>query len=108
MTSLNVTSSIDSTPAPFHRQARLVYINHRPAFGLNPADLHRAFDVLADQLSPEDGQPEINRENLLFLLQQYGEHLSDYEMADCLSNLLQIPNASTEMFDVITADDAGT
>ena len=85
-----------------------MYINHRPAFGLNPTDLQHAFDVLADQLSPEDGQPEINRENLLFLLQQYGEHLSDYDMADCLSNLLQISNGSTDMFDLITADDAGT
>ena len=36
------------------------------------------------QITSEDGQPQINRENLLFLLQQYGEHINDYEMADCL------------------------
>ena len=26
----------------------LVYINHRPAFGLNPADLNQAFNILSD------------------------------------------------------------
>ncbi|CAF4575897.1 unnamed protein product [Rotaria socialis] len=54
------------------------YVNHRLAFGLNPADLNYAFNVLSDQLNPEDGQSQINHENLLFLLQQYGEHMNDY------------------------------
>ena len=83
-----------------------VYINHRPAFGLNPADLHRAFDVLSDQLSLGDGQPEMTRENLLNLLQQCGEHMSDYEMADSLSNLLHLNNQSTDLFDTMNAEDA--
>ncbi|CAF5059740.1 unnamed protein product [Rotaria sp. Silwood1] len=66
----------------------LLYINHLPAFGLNPADLNQAFNGLSDQLNPDNNQPQITRENLLFLLQQYGEHMNDYEMADCLGNLL--------------------
>ena len=83
-----------------------VYINHRPAFGLNPADLHRAFDVLCDQISSLDGQPQMTRENLLNLLQQCGEHMSDYEMADCLSNLLHLNNQSTDLFKTMNAEDA--
>ena len=83
-----------------------VYINHRPAFCLNPADLHQAFNVLADQLNPTDGQPELNRENLLTLLQQHGEHMSDYEMADCLANLLHLNNQSNDMFETMNAEDA--
>ncbi|CAF4792135.1 unnamed protein product, partial [Rotaria sp. Silwood2] len=83
-----------------------LYINHRPAFGLNPADLNHAFNVLCNQYDPEDGQPQMNRENLLYLLQQYGEHMSDYEMADCLANLLHLNNESTEMFDTMNAEDA--
>ena len=84
----------------------LVYINHRPAFGLNPTDLHRAFDVLSYQLSLGDGQREMTRENLLNLLQQCGEHMSDYEMADSLSNLLHLNNQSTDLFDTMNAEDA--
>ncbi|CAF0905178.1 unnamed protein product [Adineta ricciae] len=83
-----------------------LYINHRPAFGLNPADLSHAFNVLSDEISSDDGQPEINRENLLCLLQRYGEHINDYEMAECLANLLNLNNETTEMFDTMNADDA--
>jgi hypothetical protein len=84
----------------------LVYINHRPAFGLNPADLNHAFSVLADELNPDNRQPQITRENLLYLLQQFGEHMNDYEMADCLANLLNLNNESTELFDTMNAEDA--
>ncbi|CAF0765825.1 unnamed protein product [Adineta steineri] len=83
-----------------------LYINHRPAFGLNPADLTHAFNVLSDQLNSNNGQPEIYRENLLCLLQQYGEHINDYEMAECLANLLNLNHETTEMFDTMNADDA--
>jgi hypothetical protein len=86
-----------------------VYINHRPAFGLNPADLQRAFNVLADRLGIPDGQPELSRESLLDLLQQHGEHISDYEMADCLSNLLHADEpAATDVLETMDADDACT
>ncbi|CAF5016533.1 unnamed protein product [Rotaria sp. Silwood1] len=82
-----VTQKILLSEIPFVMRA-LVYINHLPAFGLNPADLNQAFNGLSDQLNPDNNQPQITRENLLFLLQQYGEHMNDYEMADCLGNLL--------------------
>lgn len=62
---------------------------------------------MADQLNPTDGQPELNRENLLTLLQQQGEHMSDYEMAECLANLLNLNNQSNEMFETMSAEDAG-
>ncbi len=84
----------------------LVYINHRPAFGLNPADLNQAFGVLSDELNSNNNQPQISRENLLYLLQQFGEHMNDYEMADCLANLLNLNNESTELFDTMNAEDA--
>jgi hypothetical protein len=48
----------------------------------------------------------MNRENLLFLLQQFGEHMNDYEMADCLANLLNLNNESIELFDTMNAEDA--
>ena len=48
----------------------------------------------------------MTRENLLNLLQQCGEHISDYEMADCLSNLLHLNNQSTDLFDTMNAEDA--
>ncbi|CAF0870190.1 unnamed protein product [Rotaria sp. Silwood1] len=82
-----VTQKILLSEIPFVMRA-LVYINHLPAFGLNPADLNQAFNGLSDRLNPDNNQPQITRENLLFLLQQYGEHMNDYEMADCLGNLL--------------------
>ena len=85
-----------------------MYINHRPAFGLNPADLYHAFSTLSNQINSENGQPQMYRENLLYLLQQYGEHMNDYEMADCLSNLLHLSNESIEMFDTMNAEDACT
>lgn len=84
----------------------VVYINHRPAFGLNPGDLNHAFDVLADESSPEDGQPQLSRENLLYLLQQHGEHMNDYEMADCLANLLNLNNENNDLFQTMNAEDA--
>lgn len=103
-----ISSNVSQTPSrsTIDRYFHSVYINHRPAFGLNPADLHRAFDVLCDQISPADGQPEMTREDLLKLLQQCGEHMSDYEMADCLSNLLHLNNQSTDLFDTMNAEDA--
>jgi hypothetical protein len=32
--------------------------------------------------------------------------MTDYEMADCLANLLHLNNESTEMFDTMNAEDA--
>ena len=73
---------------------------------MNPADLHQAFQVLSDKINPNDGQPEMSRENLLTLLQKCGEHMNEYEMADCLSNLLHLNNSSEDLFDTMNSDDA--
>ncbi|CAF1189811.1 unnamed protein product [Didymodactylos carnosus] len=78
-----------------------LYINHRPAFGLNPSDLYQAFEVLGDNLNSKTCEPEITRENLLYLLQTFGEHMSEYELADCLCNLL---NLQENIDDMNTAD----
>lgn len=48
----------------------------------------------------------MNRESLLYILQQYGEHMNDYEMADCLANLLNLNSEATEIFDTMNAEDA--
>jgi len=32
--------------------------------------------------------------------------MNDYEMADCLANLLNLNNESTELFDTMNAEDA--
>lgn len=44
----------------------IVYINHRPAFGLSPAQLVKAFHVLGEGGS-------IDRAKLLTLLQENGQ-----------------------------------
>ncbi|CAF3738597.1 unnamed protein product [Rotaria sp. Silwood1] len=61
---------------------------------------------LNDFIKCKHGQLQINHENLLFLLQQYDEHMNNYEMADCLSNLCHLNSVSTEMFDTMNAYDA--
>ncbi len=33
--------------------------------------------------------------------------MNDYEMADCLSNLLNLNNESNEMFETMNSEDAG-
>ena len=48
-----------------------VYINHRPAFGLNPEKLLWAFQTLAEH--PEIGGGFIERGDLLDLLQKKGK-----------------------------------
>lgn len=46
-----------------------VYINHRPAFGLSPAELSRAFVVLSGE---EEQSGILDRAKLLSLLQEKG------------------------------------
>lgn len=46
-----------------------VYVNHRPAFGLSPFDLHEAFTKLG---TPGDEGFAIDRNKLLTLLQNKG------------------------------------
>ena len=48
-----------------------MYINHRPAFGLSPAELSRAFVVLSGE---EEQSGVLDRAKLLSLLQEKGWH----------------------------------
>ena len=56
-----------------------MYVNHRPAFGLSPAQLTRAFCVLGQQEEEEEeGKKEwaVDRGRLLALLQEKGRKLT--------------------------------
>ncbi|NXP50877.1 CF251 protein, partial [Heliornis fulica] len=63
-----------------------LYINHRPAFGLSMREIQRAFQVLG--YDNENGDKVIDRGNLLLLLQCRGEHMTEDELAQCLTSLL--------------------
>lgn len=52
---------------------RVVYVNHRPAFGLEPEQVRWAFDVLESALNSQQG---IHRSDLLHLLQTRGNLIS--------------------------------
>ena len=55
-----------------HFSPMVVYINHRPLFGLSPAQLAKAFDVLGQK---HEGGKEwaVDRGRLLALLQERGK-----------------------------------
>ncbi|XP_074868746.1 cilia- and flagella-associated protein 251 isoform X2 [Carettochelys insculpta] len=63
-----------------------LYINHRPAFGLSMKEIENAFQVLG--YTSENGEIVINRGNLLQQLQSRGEHMTEEELAECLTTLL--------------------
>ncbi|NXA37322.1 CF251 protein, partial [Eudromia elegans] len=63
-----------------------LYINHRPAFGLSMKKIRRAFQVLG--YDNEKGEKVIDRGDLLLLLQRRGEHMTEDELAACLTTLL--------------------
>lgn len=65
-----------------------LYVNHRPAFGFNPYELIQAFQTLGD-VDEEDGEVKIDRGLLLYLLQERGEHLTETELAEHITHLLQ-------------------
>ncbi|KAL4223798.1 Cilia- and flagella-associated protein 251 [Mactra antiquata] len=62
-----------------------LYINHRPAFGLSPEKLLKAFETLG--MYTEKGSA-IDRGDLLEMLQTKGEHMTEYELAEYLMTLL--------------------
>lgn len=62
-----------------------LYVNHRPAFGLSPFDLHEGFTKLG---TPGDEGFAIDRGRLLALLQNKGEHMTEGELAEYMSTLL--------------------
>ncbi|XP_053555739.1 cilia- and flagella-associated protein 251 [Bombina bombina] len=63
-----------------------LYINHRPAFGINMKEVEYAFQVLG--FSNEKKEPIVSRGALLQLLQTKGEHMTEEELAEYLSTLL--------------------
>ncbi|NWX11723.1 CF251 protein, partial [Aegotheles bennettii] len=63
-----------------------LYINHRPAFGLSMTKIKRAFQVLG--YDNENGDKVIDRGDLLLLLQRRGEHMTEEELAQCLTTLM--------------------
>ena len=48
----------------------IVYINHRPVFGLHPEQLVEAFGKIG--IADEEGNVEISRSHLLSILQDKG------------------------------------
>ncbi|XP_067911131.1 cilia- and flagella-associated protein 251 isoform X2 [Heterodontus francisci] len=64
----------------------ILYINHRPAFGITASELRHIFDVLG--YDNENGDKAINLGELLQLLQNGGECMAEEEVAECLSTLL--------------------
>ena len=77
----------------------LVYINHRPAFGLDPQQINWSFKTLslANGIIPSnsdvDGEfstvaESISRGDLFALVQNKGEHMTEYELGDVLVSLL--------------------
>ena len=73
-----------------------LYINHRPAFGIDPLQIYNAFKVLNDNFDRrrDEGLP---RHIFLNELQSRGEHMTDYELADCVSNLLHTNHQVDEL-----------
>ncbi|NXA17425.1 CF251 protein, partial [Ibidorhyncha struthersii] len=63
-----------------------LYINHRPAFGLSMKKIQQAFQVLG--YDNENGDKVIDRGDLLLLLQCRGEHMTEDELAWCLTTLM--------------------
>jgi len=76
-----------------------VYINHRPAFGLDPYQIYNSFKVLSNELQNEESIP---RHLFLNELQTQGEHMTDYELADCVSNLMHL---NSDQVDEMTKDE---
>ena len=71
-----------------------MYINHRPAFGLDPYEIYNAFRVISNGTDSIDAVP---RKLFLDELQARGEHMTDYELADCLSHLMHTDQQVDEM-----------
>lgn len=73
-----------------------MYINHRPAFGLDPYQIYDAFRLINQKYTDQDDS-SIQRHIFLNEMQTRGEHMTDYELADCLSNLMHANQAVDEL-----------
>lgn len=60
-----------------------LFVNHRPALGLAPSDLHSAFSAIAP-----DTEGGIASNDLYQLLQEVGDRMTEDELARCLATLL--------------------
>ncbi|XP_014894490.1 WD repeat-containing protein 66 isoform X1 [Poecilia latipinna] len=65
-----------------------LYINHRPAFGISSEELLQAFNVLGKKNLL--GNPIIQKSEMITFLQARGEHMTEEEVADCLTTLLGV------------------
>uniref|UniRef100_A0A3Q3XA48 Cilia- and flagella-associated protein 251 n=1 Tax=Mola mola TaxID=94237 RepID=A0A3Q3XA48_MOLML len=63
-----------------------LYVNHRPAFGISSDDLADAVHVLG--VCDSTGQRVLQRHELLQLLQDRGERMTEEEVAECFMTLL--------------------
>ncbi|XP_021332247.2 cilia- and flagella-associated protein 251 [Danio rerio] len=65
-----------------------LYVNHRPASGISRQELYNAFQVLGKP--DEEGRYNIDRDELLELLQARGEHMTEDDLAECFTTLLGV------------------
>lgn len=72
-----------------------MYINHRPAFGLDPYEIYNAFRILNKKYETHD--QSLPRHVFLDELQSRGEHMTDFEIADCVTNLLHTNHQVDEL-----------
>ncbi|XP_043968518.1 cilia- and flagella-associated protein 251 [Gambusia affinis] len=71
-----------------------LYINHRPAFGLSSEELVQAFNVLGKKNVIRN--PIILKSEMIKFLQARGEHMTEEEVAECLTTLLGVNEKEEE------------
>lgn len=74
-----------------------LYVNHRPAFGLSPDDIEKAFGILGS--TGASREKTIGKRALFNILQRRGEHMTEDEVAEYLATLVGInqEGGSTEL-----------
>ncbi|XP_041644154.1 cilia- and flagella-associated protein 251 [Cheilinus undulatus] len=69
-----------------------LYINHRPAFGISIDKIRQAFYILGGQT----GRPVLKRHELIEVLRTQGERMTEEEVAQCFTTLLQLNEEEEE------------